>query len=124
MSKEMKKAHWMRSMALSCAALMGALGVSSCVTTEYQDSFGRAYKIKQTGITLEGLTNFAGTVGGIMVDVNDTNAWKEVHQPRPLVVVQKNNRGKAKPIGGGARLIKKSNPKRCHSSGARRIRQK
>ena len=124
MSKEMKKAHWMRSMALSCAALMGALGVSSCVTTEYQDSFGRAYKIKQTGITLEGLTNLVGTAGGIVVDVNDTNAWKEVHQPRPLVVVQNNNRGKAKPIGGGPKLIKKSCSKRHYSSQARKIRQK
>ena len=122
MSKEMKKAHWMRSMALSCAALMGALGVSSCVVTEYQDSFGREYKIKQTGITLEGLTNLVGTAGGIVVDVNDTNAWKEVYQPRPLVVVQNNNRGKAKPIGGGAKLIKKSGSKRRNSSGAKLIR--
>lgn len=75
---EKKKANWMKTLALGCAALLGASGMSSCVVTEYQDSFGRAYRTTQCGITPEQATNMVAVGGSLLLGNKAISSWERV----------------------------------------------
>lgn len=75
---EKKKANWMKTLALGCAALLGASGMSSCVVTEYQDSFGRASRTTQYGITPEQATNMVAVGGSLLLGNKAISSWEKV----------------------------------------------